>query len=206
MLLLGSSLASLAGLAAAAASKSAPPPPPPTWPYFLAIAVAALAGGQLVKGLPDWVGNALGAAFAFSILEAVSASSIIPYPIVAGGHAAVTAILFATPPKTAIDTARAVLGGHVIAASMALALAHGLPEAAGFAIKTVIVTLAVGAQKAAGAVHPPACALAFMWATSAETSPYKLIGPLIGCSVLIVCQQAWVALGKEAKAEKAKKK
>merc|ERR1719183_2155044 len=193
-------LSSLVGLCLAKAKAAPPPAPPPNWPYFVAIAAAAVVVGQLVKGLPPFVGTALGAAFAFSVLEA--ADTFIPYPIVTGGHAAVTAILFATPLKSApvAAVAKGVIGGHVIAAGAAIGLAMGLPQSAAFAIKTVIVTLAVGAQSAAAAVHPPACALAFVWATTAETDATKLVGPLIGCAVLIACQQVWNTLNKEKKA------
>lgn len=159
---------------------------------FGALAAACAGAGVFVKGVPPFVTAALGAAFAFSVLEV--ADQFIPYPIVAGGHAAVTAILFATPPKSATATATAVLGGHVIAAGVALAQTKLLPEAAAFAVKTLVVMLAVGAQKAADAVHPPACALAFAWATSKQTDPLALLGPLIGCAVLIGCQQAWVQM------------
>ena len=169
---------------------------PADWQCFIAVAaVAALAGVATAgRGLPGYVVSALGSAFAFASLEV--ANHFIPYPIVAGGHAAITAILFASPAKgaPAATHVRGVLGGHVIAAGVAIGLAKALPEAAAFATKTVIVTLVIGAQSVAGALHPPACALAFVWATTKETDPMKLVGPLIGCAVLIVCQQVWLVL------------
>ena len=45
-----------------------------------------------------------------------------------------------------------------------------LPEAAKWAARTAIVAAAVGAQKAAGTVHPPACGIAFVWVTSGQVS------------------------------------
>ncbi len=169
---------------------------PADWQCFIAVAaVAAVAGVATAgRGVPAFVVSAMGAAFAFSSLEV--ANHFIPYPIVAGGHAAITAILFASPAKgaSAATHLRGVLGGHVIAGGLAIGLAKALPEAAAFATKTVIVTLVIGAQSAAGALHPPACALAFVWATTKETDPMKLVGPLIGCAVLIVCQQVWLVL------------
>ena len=125
------------------------------------------------------------------MLEA--ADTVVPYPIVAPPHAAVVAILFAAPAKGATDTAKAVLGGHVAAMAMAILQLKVLPmvPAAAFAAKTVIVALAVGAQKAAGAVHPPAIGIAFIWATTGQDDPMKAVGPLIGCTVLIAVQQLW---------------
>ena len=111
-----------------------------------------------------------------------------------GRHAAVTAILFGAPAKGLQDTAIGVLGGHVIAAVLAVLQLKMIPEVAQFASKTLIVAVAVGAQKACGAVHPPAVAIAFVWATSGQTDPMKLVGPLIGCTILIAVQQVWVAL------------
>ena len=58
--------------------------------------------------------------------------------------------------------------------------------------------LAVGAQKAFGAVHPPAVGMAFVWATTGKTDIMGLVGPLIGCAVLIACQQAWITLMADA--------
>ena len=169
------------------------------WQCFIAVAAVAALAGVVGRGLPVFVVNALGAAFAFSCLEV--ANHFIPHPLVAGGHAAIAAILFASPAKgaPAATHVRGVLGGHVIAAGVAIGLAKALPEAAAFATKTVIVTLVIGAQSAAGALHPPACALAFVWATTKETDPMKLVGPLIGCAVLIVCQQVWLVLTPKAK-------
>ena len=131
------------------------------------------------------------AAAAFACLEA--ADSFIPYPIVSGPHAAVVAILFAMPAKPLQDTLIGVLGGHIVAAGMAVAQVKFLPAAAVPMAKTIIVALAVGAQKMTGAVHPPACGVAFVWATSGQDDPMKLAGRSSG-TILIVVQQAWNAL------------
>ena len=159
---------------------------------FGAIAIATLGIAAAVKGLPAYVISALGAACAFATLEA--ADTVIPYPCLAGPHAAVVAILFAAPAKGLYDTAFAVLGGHIVAAGIAILQLKLLPPSAAFLTKTIVVTLAVGAQKALGTVHPPACAIAFVWATSGQDDPMKLVGPLIGCTILIVVQQAFIAL------------
>ena len=131
------------------------------------------------------------AAAAFAVLEASDA--FIPYPIVSGPHAAVVSLLFATPVKPLQDTVIGVIGGHVVAAGMAVLQVKFLPAAAVPMAKTIVVALAVGAQKLSGAVHPPACGVAFVWATSGQDDPLKLIGPLIGCSIIIAVQQAWNA-------------
>lgn len=172
---------------------------------FAAAASVCLAVGIATKSssLPAYVGSALGAAFAFSVLELAAGS--IPYPILAGPHAAVAAILFAAPAKGMKDTAVAVLGGHLVAMGIALLQVKYLPAQAAFAAKTIVVMLAVGAQKALGAVHPPAVAVAFIWATSGQDDPLKVVGPLIGCAILVVCQQVWLKLTVPTPAGKAKK-
>jgi CBS-domain-containing membrane protein len=113
----------------------------------------------------------------------------VPYPIVAGPHAAVAAILFAGPAMPLPKKIMAVLGGHAVAMAVAIAQVKLLPEAAKWAAKTAIVAAAIGAQKAAGTVHPPACGIAFVWATSGQGDPTKAIGPLIGCAILIAVKQ-----------------
>ena len=107
--------------------------------------------------------------------------------------AAVTAILFATPPKDLKATAWSVLGGHVVAVLVALLQLGVLPVEAAFAAKTVIVSLVVLAMKLADAVHPPACAFAFLFVMGKQ-GPWDAAGPLIGCAILICCQQALLQL------------
>ena len=170
-------------------------------PMFGAIAAACAGLAVMVKDLPPYVTSALGAAFAFALLEA--ADEFIPYPIVAVPHAAVACILFAAPVKAAAETAQGVLGGHVAAAGVAVALLKvKLPAAAAFALKTIAVALAIGVQKALGTVHPPAIGIAFVWATSGQDDPMKLVGPLIGCCVLIAAQQGWLQLTVTEKKKK----
>ena len=175
-------------------------------PVQMLAAVAAVAVGvaKYVKDLPAWATSALGAAAAFATLEVVD--TFLEYPCVAGGHAAVAAILFATPAKDAYETAVAVLGGHAVAAGVALLQLAALPEQAVFATKTIVVAAAVGAQKYAGTVHPPACALAFVMATTGNNDPKSLIGPLLGCAILIAAQQAFIELTKDGAGGKKKTK
>ena len=59
--------------------------------FFSRRAAVCIAASIGAKGLPDAVKSFLGAAAAFAALEA--ADEFIPYPIVAGPHAAVAAIL-----------------------------------------------------------------------------------------------------------------
>ena len=68
------------------------------------------------------------------------------------------------------------------------------------------VAAAIGAQKAAGAVHPPACGVAFVWATSGQGDPMKGIGPLIGCVILIAVKYGIDALAGQVAGGKAKTK
>eukprot|EP01079_Euglenida_sp_SAG-EU17-18_P000939 gene939-2584_t len=110
---------------------------------FGAIAVATLAIAVACKGrVPAFVTSALGAACAFSALEA--ADTVSPYPCLAGPHAAVVAILFASPAKGPVDTAVAVLGGHIVAAGIAILQLRFLPASAALLAKTLVVALAVG--------------------------------------------------------------
>lgn len=164
---------------------------------FAVIAASCLGLAAVGSALPAYVKSALGAAAAFAILEA--ADPLIPYPIVAGPHAAVAAILFAAPAAPLQKTAMSVLGGHVLAAGVAILQVKFLPPAAAVAMKTLVVCLAIGAQKAAGAVHPPAVGMAFVWATTGIDDPLKLVGPLIGCVILLVVQQIWLALTGDGK-------
>ena len=161
-------------------------------PLFAAIAAASIGAIVAVKQLPDWAKSCLGAAAAFSALEA--ADFFVPYPIVSGPHAAVAAILFAGPPMPLQKALMGVIGGHVVAMAIAIGQVMLLPEAAKWAAKTAIVAAAIGAQKAAGTVHPPACGVAFVWATSGQGDPMKAVGPLIGCCVLIGIKELIVAL------------
>jgi CBS-domain-containing membrane protein len=171
-------------------------------PLFAAIAAGCIGVSVAVQGLPDFVKACLGAAAAFSVLEA--ADTIIPYPIVAGPHAAVAAILFAGPAMSLEKKIMGVLGGHAVAMAVAIAHVKLLPEAAKWAAKTAIVAAAIGAQKAAGTVHPPACGIAFVWATSGQDDPMKAIGPIIGCAILIAVKELIDALsGSSAKAKAA---
>jgi len=165
----------------------------PTWQLFAAMAgvVTALGvAGKSTGKMPAWASAALGAAAAFSLLEV--ADAFIPYPLVAGPHAAVVGILFAAPPKNAMATAKGVLGGHIVAVGAAILLQMAPLAGLDFALKTLVVMAAVGAQKATDTVHPPACGVAFMWAAGGKTDPAALVGPLIGCAILIAVQQAWV--------------
>jgi CBS-domain-containing membrane protein len=111
-------------------------------------------------------------------------------------HAAVAAILFAAPPKPAGETAVAVLGGHLVAVALAILQVKFLPVQAAAVVKVLVVALAVGAQKATSTVHPPAVAMAFVWATSGNDDPLKAVGPLIGCTLLVVVQQLWLIVTK----------
>ena len=161
-------------------------------PLFAAIAAGCIGVSVAVKGLPDAVKSCLGAAAAFAVLEA--ADTVIPYPVVAGPHAAVAAILFAAPAMPLQKAIMGVIGGHIVAMVVSIGQVMFLPEAAKWAAKTTIVAAAIGAQKAAGTVHPPACGIAFVWATSGQDDPMKAIGPLIGCCLLIAVKYTIVAL------------
>ena len=175
-----------------------------TAPLFAVVAAVCIAASVGAKGLPDAVKSFLGAAAAFAALEA--ADEFIPYPIVAGPHAAVAAILFAAPAMPLQKALMGVLGGHVIAMAVAIGQVMFLPEVAKWAAKTAIVAAAIGAQKAAGAVHPPACGVAFVWATSGQGDPMKGIGPLIGCVILIAVKYGIDALAGQVAGGKAKTK
>lgn len=92
---------------------------------FAAAAVVGLAGsiGCKSAGLAA-PATALGACFAFAFLELVSEAVAKPYlgfPIVAGGHAAVTCILFAMPKAPMLTTATKVIGGHILATIASIA-------------------------------------------------------------------------------------
>lgn len=190
-----------------AAKKEAPlPEPDATWPMFVGLAILGLIGTYLAKqnGIGE-LAAALGAATAFAALEA--AQEVIFKPqfglsIVAGGHAAVSTILFATPAKSMADTFYGVVGGHVIATLVGMAQLALAPAALDFATKTVTVTLVILAQKALGAVHPPACAFAFMFVGGGKTYE-DAIGPIVGCAVLILLQQGILAATDDGKKKKA---
>lgn len=200
----------LAAILSAIAAKPAPvtPTPGPTYemvPYFAIAAAFALVGAYVTKqaGLAP-VSTALGAAFAFAMLEAVDVA-IKPtagfsafYP----GHAPVAVILFAMPPKPATATAFAVFGGHVLVTLTSLLQLYLLPASLMFASKIFTVGLGILAMKSADAVHPPACAFALAFVGGNKTADFAQ-GPLIGCAVLIACQRIWLAL--PAPAEKGKK-
>ena len=143
-------------LAVVAAKKKAEPAPTPeplmsTEINFLVVAVACLVGAAAAKQMgiaPATV--ALGAAFAFAMLEAADLMLVKPYLGLSAfypGHAPVTCILFAMPSKPATATAYGVLGGHVAATLSALAQVYFMPEALAFATKVITVGLAVGAMK-----------------------------------------------------------
>ena len=171
---------------------------------FAAIAAVAVGVAKYVKDLPAWATSALGATAAFATLELLD-NFIDGHNVVSAGHAAVAAILFATPAKDAAETAKAVLGGHAVAAGVALIRLAALPEQAVFATKTIVVAAAIAAQKYAGTVHPPACALAFMTAANGTKDPNALIGPFLGCAILIGAQQAFIALTADDGGKKKKR-
>uniref|UniRef100_A0A7S2DC71 HPP transmembrane region domain-containing protein n=1 Tax=Haptolina brevifila TaxID=156173 RepID=A0A7S2DC71_9EUKA len=159
---------------------------------FAGLAVACTAIGVAGSALPSYAKAALGVATAFAVLEV--ANELIPYPLIGAPHAAVATVLFAAPSKPLQETALTVIGGHIIAVALAVLQVKFLPAAAAALVKTLVVALSVGAQKATGTVHPPAVAMAFVWATTGNNDPLKAIGPLIGCSVLIGVQQLWIVL------------
>jgi len=169
--------------------------------YFLATAAAALVGAAVAKqmGIAP-LSIALGAAFAFAVLEAVDAGAVKPYLGFSAfypGHAPVTVILFAMPTKPATATAFAVLGGHVAVTLTGLAQLYLLPASMAFATKVVTVGAAVLAMKASDAVHPPAAAFALAF-VGGNKGPMDAVGPLIGCATLIACQRVWLALPEAA--------
>ena len=199
-------------LAVVAAKKKAEPAPTPeplmsTEINFLVVAVACLVGAAAAKQMgiaPATV--ALGAAFAFAMLEAADLMLVKPYLGLSAfypGHAPVTCILFAMPSKPATATAYGVLGGHVAATLSALAQVDFMPEALAFATKVITVGLAVGAMKVGDAVHPPACAFALAFVGGSK-GPMFAAGPLIGCAILIASQRIWLALPAPASAAKKK--
>mmetsp|Transcript_43479 Transcript_43479/g.98278 ORF Transcript_43479/g.98278 Transcript_43479/m.98278 type:complete len:214 (-) Transcript_43479:472-1113(-) len=173
------------------------PPPAPVWPLLAGFALLAATAGALAKrqSLSGTAISCLGAAASFATLEALDAGLFKPmgFGCVSGPHAAVAVILFATPPKNAKATAYSVLGGHLIAAIAALLQLAVLPAAVAFAAKTVIVSLVVLGMKLADAVHPPACAFAMLFVVGKQ-GPMDVIGPLIGCGILVACQQVWLKL------------
>ena len=175
---------------------------------FLAIAAACLVGAAVSKQVGMAAPSvALGAAFAFAALEAIEllAKPALGFGLFYPGHAPVTVILFATPAKPAQATAYGVLGGHVAATLASLAQLYAMPETIAFATKTITVGLAVLAMKLGDAVHPPAAAFALAFVGGSKT-PMFAAGPLIGCVVLIACQQVWLALPAPAAAAAGKKK
>ena len=97
------------------------------------------------------------------------------------------------------------VSGAVLVLLLGVATLAGAQKRRGANTFVFVVMLAVGAQKALGAVHPPAVAMAFIWATSGQDDPLKGVGPLIGCAILVVCQQVWLELTGPTPAGKAKK-
>ena len=181
--------------------KQAVPPPEPsllenTTVLFFALAAAGMAGAYLTKqnGMAT-ASLTLAAAASFATLEGADAlvKSSIGQSIVAGGQGAVTVILFATPAAEMTVTAKKVLGGHVVAAACALAQMAALPSALAFASKTVLVGAIIAASKAADTVHPPACAFGLLF-YGASKGWYDTVGPLVGCALLIGCQQVWLGM------------
>lgn len=175
---------------------------------YVAVAVASLLGALVAKqaGIAP-LSTALGAAFAFSFLEALDVAVVKPYLGFSSfypGHAPVAVILFAMPTKTATATAFAVLGGHVLVTLTGLIQLTLLPTSLSFATKIVTVFMGIFAMKAADAVHPPACAFALAF-VGGNKSAVDAVGPLIGCAVLILCQRVWLSLPDAAKAAPAKK-
>jgi len=176
------------------------------WPPVQA--AGCTAGRQAASSVPsDDFSSAvaaltLGAAASFATLEAANLFVFLPagFNAVAGGHAAVTAILFCMPPKTATATAYNVLGGHALAALAGVAQLAALPASLAFASKTLITVAIVLAMKSFDAVHPPAAAFGFL-AVAGNKGLVDAVGPLLGCAVLIACQQLWLQLpGPKAKA------
>lgn len=183
--------------------------PPAVWPWFLAAALAGLAGSYACKQAGQAsLATALGACFGFAALELVDATITKPFlgmPIVVGGHAAVTAILFAAPALPAATTAYKVLGGHIVATIAGLIQLNFIPPDLATLTKTLCITLAVLGQKATDSVHPPACAFAFIFVTGNKGYEFA-IGPIVGCAVLIAAQQAWLAVTASGAPAAGKKK
>ena len=167
------------------------------------VAITGLVSSKMLK--ESGAGSAaaaFGALFAFALLEACEMAIFKPYAgfgIVAGGHAAVAAILFAAPAKGAKDTAYAVVGGHVVATIAYLLQLAIVPASCVAAYKTLIVALCIYGQKAAGAVHPPAVAFAFL-SVMANKGAMDAVGPIIGCALLVAFQQTWIEVTKDKKA------
>lgn len=181
--------------------------PSKTWPYFTAIAGLALIIAAIAKlrGL-SVISSTSGAAASFAALELFDELVSKPklgFSCFAGGHFAVTVILFATPAKTAKQTAYAVIGGHVLASAVALLHLAALPDVAAFMTKIVLGSAVVAVMSFSGAVHPPACAFAFALVSGNKGVDFTY-GPILGCCVLVACQQVWLALpGGKAKAKAA---
>ena len=202
---------SLASMLFTLAKPAEPPPPePPLVLYFGALAAACLVGAYITKQAGSAsLSIGLGAAFAFSVLEALDLAVVKPnlgvscfYP----GHAPVTVILFAMPAAPAAATAFKVLGGHcaITATSYLLVAMKANLEMLAFASKVLTVGLGVFAMKTADAVHPPAAAFALAFVGGSK-DPTFAIGPLIGCAILIACQRVWLELPAPADAGKKKK-
>ena len=152
---------SLASMLFTLAAKAEPPPPePPLVLYFGALAAACLVGAYITKQAGSAsLSIGLGAAFAFSVLEALDLAVVKPnlgvscfYP----GHAPVTVILFAMPAAPAAATAFKVLGGHcaITATSYLLVAMKANLEMLAFASK--VLTVGLGVRHEDGRRGPPA--------------------------------------------------
>jgi len=197
-------VAILALFAIVAAKKDEAPAPveSPVWPMFAAVAVGGFVGSYLAKGAGiGALAIALGATAGFAALELADAAVFKPMAglsIVAGGHAAVATILFATPSKPLQATMYSVVGGHIVATLAGMFQLAFVPPQLAFAAKTVTVTLVILGQTSAGAVHPPATAFAFLF-VAGNKGYMDAVGPIIGCTLLVLFQQAWVSVMPKAK-------
>ena len=190
------------------AAKAEPPPPePPLVLYFGALAAACLVGAYITKQAGSAsLSIGLGAAFAFSVLEALDLAVVKPnlgvscfYP----GHAPVTVILFAMPAAPAAATFK-VLGLRYHRDVVPSRRDEGEPRDARLRVEVLTVGLGVFAMKTANAVHPPAAAFALAFVGVSKDTTFA-IGPLIGCAILIACQRVWLELPAPADAGKKKK-
>lgn len=172
----------------------------PIWPWFAAVALVGFVGSFASAGIKP-LSIALGATAGFAALELADAAIFKPQfglSVVVGGHAAVATILFAAPAKPLQATMYSVVGGHVCAVVASMVQLAFLPEQLAFAAKTMTVALVILAQTAAGAVHPPATAFAFLFVAGNKGYDFAY-GPIVGCVLLVLFQQAWLSVMPKAK-------
>jgi len=137
----------------------------------------------------------ISSALGFVALEAADALLFKPagYSCLCPPLAAVAVLLFCLP-KAPASQPRNVLGGHLVATAVALAVSMLLPPAYAIAGKTLVVAGSILAMSLTGTTHPPAAAFAYVFLATGMQPKNLLYPGFAGACILVAVQQVCLAV------------